>query len=120
MKHILTTSKPAQKTPSQVLPDGMITGNGDVSVILSGGADRIRLYIGKNDFWKADGRVYTEHRGGLAPLALAEILLPHLAYAEYEASQDMDNANITLSLNVKNLFSQLFVRSAEAAEWRFV
>ena len=47
MKHILTTSKPAQKTPSQVLPDGMITGNGDVSVILSGGADRIRLYIGR-------------------------------------------------------------------------
>lgn len=107
MKHILTTSKHAQKTPSQVLPDGMITGNGDVSVILSGGADRIRLYIGKNDFWKADGRVYTEHRGGLAPLALAEILLPHLAYAEYEASQDMDNANITLSLNVKNLFAKL-------------
>lgn len=107
MKHVLTTDKPAKKTPSQVLPDGMITGNGDVSVILGGGSDRVRLYIGKNDFWKADGRVYTEHRGGLAPLALAEILLPQLAYAKYEASQDMDDANITLSLNEKNLFAKL-------------
>ena len=46
-KHVFTISSPAQKTPSTALPDGAITGNGDVTAVLAGTADRIRLYIGK-------------------------------------------------------------------------
>ena len=95
-EHILTSDKPAKKIPSNVLPDGMITGNGDVTVVLAGTADRVKLYIGKLDFWNADGRCNTENRGGTAPLALVEILLPQLAYGEYRSSQDMDNAFISL------------------------
>ena len=108
-KHILTVSHPAKATPSTALPDGMIAGNGDVTAVLAGSADRVRIYIGKADFWKADGRVYTEHRGGLAPLGLAEILLPHLAYAEYHAEQNLDKAYITLDLTEGKLSAHLKV-----------
>ena len=77
-KHQLTILHPAKETPAKNLPDGAITGNGDVTAVLAGTSDRVRIYIGKADFWKADGRVYTEHKGGIAPLGMAEILLPQL------------------------------------------
>ncbi len=106
-EHILYSSVTAKKVPSTVLPDGMIAGNGDVCAVLAGGSDRVKLYIEKTDFWKADGRVYTENRGGTAPLALAEILLPQLAYGEYKACQDIDDANISLRISDKNLFAEI-------------
>ena len=106
-KHVFIINKPAEATPATALPDGAITGNGDVTVTLAGTADRVRLYIGKADFWKADGRVYTENRGGIAPLGLAELLLPQLAYAEYRAEQDIDEAKISLFLSAEGLSAHL-------------
>ncbi len=108
-RHLLTIPHAAKETPSQVLPDGAITGNGDVTAILAGSADRIRIYIGKADFWKADGRASTEQWGGIAPLGLAEILLPHLAYADYRAVQDLDEAYIGLDLTLEKLTVNLKV-----------
>ena len=67
-EHVFRTDRPARETPSKALPDGLITGNGDLTVTLAGTSDRVKLYIGKADFWKADGRVYTSERGGIAPL----------------------------------------------------
>ena len=55
-EHILKILRPAAETPSRVLPDGAFTGNGDLTAVLAGTADRIRIHIGKADFWKADGR----------------------------------------------------------------
>ena len=100
-KHVLAISQPPKETPAAILPDGAITGNGDVTVTLGGTADRVRLHIGKADFWKADGRVYTEHRGGISPLGLVDILLPHLAYADYQVEQNLDEAYIKLTLTEK-------------------
>lgn len=97
-KHIFTVCAPAKETPSKSLPDGLITGNGDVTVTLAGTSDRVRLYVGKTDFWKADGRVYVEECGGLSPLGMAELLLPQMAYAQYRAQQDMDGASISIRL----------------------
>ena len=97
-EHVFYTDRPARETPSKILPDGLITGNGDLTVTLAGTSDRVKLYIGKADFWKADGRVYVEERGGIAPLGLAELLLPHLPYAEYRAEQNLDEASISLHL----------------------
>ena len=97
-QHRFIIRQPAKETPCTALPDGAITGNGDLTVVLGGSADRVRLHIGKADFWKADGRVYAPERGGIAPLATAEILLPHLPYAQYEVIQDLDAARIRLSL----------------------
>ncbi|MBR5365118.1 MAG: hypothetical protein IK132_02615 [Clostridia bacterium] len=108
-EHKYIIREPAKATPSTALPDGLIAGNGDVTAILAGGADRVRLYIGKADFWKADGRVYTEHRGGIAPLGLSELLLPHLAYAEYEAEEDLDRALIRLNLTSGRFSASLTV-----------
>ena len=88
-EHILTISQPASKIPSTGLPDGAITGNGDVVAILGGSADRVKIHIGKSDFWKADCRVYTDYRGGLSPLGIVEILFPHLAYADYKVEQNI-------------------------------
>ena len=106
-EHVLTIHQPAKETPFKALPDGAITGNGDVTVVLSGSADRVRIYIGKADFWKADGRVYTEHPGGIAPLGLVEILLPQLAYADYRAEQNLDQAYIRLNLDAGKLNANL-------------
>ena len=105
--HRLTILRPAKETPSQVLPDGAITGNGDVTAMLAGGADRIRIYIGKTDFWKADGGASMEQWGGISPLGLVEILLPHLAYADYRAVQDLDEAYIGLELTLGRLTADL-------------
>ena len=105
--HILLMDHPAVQTPSKALPDGAITGNGDLTAILAGAADRVHIYIGKADFWNADCRAYAEHRGGLAPVGLAELLLPHLAYAAYHVEQDLDHARITLRLNEGKLWAEL-------------
>jgi len=106
-KHIFEISHPAAGTPSKALPDGAFAGNGDLTAVLAGSADRVRIHIGKADFWKADGRVYAEHRGGIAPLGLAEILLPQLAYAEYQVEQNLDKACITLQLTEGKLSANL-------------
>ena len=116
-KHIFEISHPAAGTPSKALPDGAFTGNGDLTAVLAGSADRVRIHIGKADFWKADGRVYTEHRGGIAPLGLAEILLPQLAYAEYQVEQNLDKACITLHLTEGKL-CPCHRCPAECLQWR--
>ncbi|MBQ3706935.1 MAG: hypothetical protein II889_03405 [Clostridia bacterium] len=108
-EHKFTIHEPPKATPSTALPDGLIAGNGDVTVILAGTADRVRFYIGKADFWKADGRVYVDERGGIAPLGLAELLLPQLAYADYEAEEDLDNACIRLNLTAGKFSASLTV-----------
>lgn len=108
-EHKMIMRTPARGIPHTALPDGAITGNGDVTVVLGGTADRIRLHIGKADFWKADGRAYVPEYGGIAPLCTVEILLPHLAYAEYEATQDMDRGQIRLALTAGRLSADLQV-----------
>jgi len=108
-EHIFTIREPAKATPSTALPDGLIAGNGDVTVTLEGSADRVRLWIDKADFWKADGRVYTENRGGIAPLGLAEVLLPQLAYADYYAEEDLDRAEIRVRLKDGPLSASLTI-----------
>ena len=97
-EHILTISQPASNIPSKGMPDGAITGNGDVVAILDGTSDRVRIHIGKSDFWKADFRVHQDYCGGLSPLGFVEILLPHMAYADYKVEQNIDGGFIKLSL----------------------
>ncbi|MBR2474219.1 MAG: hypothetical protein IKB51_04235 [Clostridia bacterium] len=94
----MTISEVAKRTPSKSVPDGAITGNGDVVAILGGNAEKVRIHIGKSDFWKSDWRGYVDCLGGLAPLGTVEILLPHLAYADYKAEQNIDKGFIKLSL----------------------
>ncbi len=106
----MTIRKPSGSVPAGMLPDGAITGNGDLTAVLAGTSDRVRLYICKADFWESDGKVYPDGPGGgIAPLCTAELLLPQLAYAEYCAEQDMDRAHIGLHLEDGRLRADLTI-----------
>ena len=109
MRHIFHLNKPAEKNPSKGFSDGAITGNGDLSVIWGGTSDRVHLYIGKSDFWNANGLVKSEHRGGKAPLGLIEILLPEFSHSSYEVEQDVDRALLTGHYQYKNFDATLQV-----------
>ena len=100
MHHIIKIQETPQETPSIFLPDGAVTGNGDLSITWGGTTDRVHLYIGKNDFWKGDEDGTSAIRGGNSPLGLIEILLPHFAYAPYHVEQDMDKATLKGYYNV--------------------
>lgn len=93
MRHLFTITAPPEKTPSKKMPDGAITGNGDISVVWGGTSDRVQLYIGKCDFWKASPKASTG--GGTVPLGIIEISLPYTPYSNYSVEQDMDNAVLT-------------------------
>ncbi len=93
--HIFQINTPPETTPSNSMPDGAVTGNGDLSVVWAGTTDRIRLFVGKSDFWKADGSAYSGVWGGISPLGIIEILLPQFPYSPYRVEQDMDRAKLT-------------------------
>lgn len=94
MKHGFTITAPTTKIPSNSMPDGALTGNGDLSVVWSSTtSDRIRFYIGKVDFWKASP--IPETGGGHVPLGIIEVLVPHLPYSDYHIEEDIDNATLT-------------------------
>ena len=119
-EHILTIREPAKAVPSNKLSDGAITGNGDVTAVLAGSADRVHIYIGKADFWKADGVVEKgKLLGGPVPLGLVEILLPHLAYADYKVEQNIDKAYIKLDLTERGFGASLKI-TACAEENTFI
>ena len=106
-EHILKMSSVANKTPSKSLPDGAITGNGDVTAILGGTCDKVQLYIGKSDFWNSDGRAYKDNHGGVSPMGILEILLPHLSYADYRVEQNLDECYIALNLIEENFSANI-------------
>ena len=92
MKHIYKLNKPCENTPNKYMPDGAITGNGDIGIIWGGKPDRVQLYISKADFWK--GNPQSKSGGGTVPLGMIEILMPYMAYSDYLVEQDMDKAEL--------------------------
>lgn len=74
------------------MPDGPVTGNGDVSLIWSGEPDRLRLYFSKSDFWHACIGDYGV--GGISPIGYIEIGMPLLADSGYDVTENIDEAVI--------------------------
>ena len=105
--HVFKFNSPPKKVPTNGTHDAPFTGNGDLAVMLSGTDDRVQLYISKADFWSGQEILNGDISGGIYPITVFEILLPHLAYAQYEATQDIDNAAITLSLKCKDYSAKL-------------
>lgn len=102
------TSVP-RKVPTSKTPDGPLAGNGDIGLTLGGDPDKLRFYLGKNDFWRAYP-VYPG--GGIALPGWLEINIPALAGADYYAEQIQDKAEIAarfsknaLSVSVKTWVS---------------
>ncbi|MBO9616299.1 MAG: hypothetical protein J7619_26630 [Dyadobacter sp.] len=102
------TSTP-RKVPTSKTPDGPLAGNGDIGLTLGGDPDKLRFYLGKNDFWRAYP-VYPG--GGIALPGWLEMNIPALAGADYYAEQIQDKAQIaarftkdSLSVSVKTWVS---------------
>ena len=87
MKHIaVITSQPVHSGKASI-PDGAITGNGDLAVILGNSPDGMRIFLSKTDVWHA---VETETEGGLRPVGYVDIPIPQKTYENYRVEQDMD------------------------------
>ncbi len=87
MKHIaLITSQP-QRSGNESIPDGAITGNGDLAVILGNSPQGLRIFLSKTDVWYA---VEHEHKGGLRPVGYLDFPVPKAMYDNYRVEQDMD------------------------------
>ncbi len=92
MSHIAIITSPPKATPHTHFPDGAITGNGDVSLIWGGTPEKLRLYICKADFWRAEPGDRAVN--GISPIGIIEIRNPMLTGSPYYVEQDHDKAEI--------------------------
>ena len=86
-----TFTQPPHLVPTRKVVDGPIIGNGDVGVVLSGPPDKLRLWISKNDFWKAKP-VYPN--SGPRPIGGIEIDIPALQDGSYHVEQMLENGTL--------------------------
>lgn len=84
------TSPPAH-VPTAKTPDAPLAGNGDIGLTFGGAPGKLRLYFGKNDFWRAYP-VYPG--GGIALPGGLDISTGALEGASYYAEQQPDKAAI--------------------------
>ena len=87
MRHIAVITEKPKLSGCNSTPDGAITGNGDLAVILGGFPGGLRIFLSKTDVWHA---VETETEGGLRPVGYIDVPLPQALYDNYRAEQDMD------------------------------
>ncbi|HEY1165440.1 MAG TPA: trehalose hydrolase, partial [Chitinophaga sp.] len=77
--------------PTAKVPDAPLAGNGDIGLTFAGSPDHLKLYFGKNDFWRAYP-VYPG--GGIALPGGLDIIINALQGAQYEAQQAPRRAEI--------------------------
>ncbi len=87
MKHIAVITTKPQRSGCASIPDGAITGNGDLAIILGNSPDGLRIFLSKTDVWHA---VENEPEGGLRPVGYLDLLVPQAMYDNYRVEQDMD------------------------------
>lgn len=87
MRHVaIITSRPKRSGKASI-PDGAVTGNGDLAVILGNSPEGMRVFLSKTDVWYA---VEKEADGGLRPVGYIDIPIPRGMYRNYRVEQDMD------------------------------
>ena len=87
MRHIVKITAKPVLSGKQSIPDGAVSGNGDLGLILGNSENGMRIYISKCDIWQGIERY---DRGGLKPLGYIDIAVPAEIYDDYYAEQDMD------------------------------
>lgn len=87
MKHTAIITKQPERSGAESIPDGAITGNGDLAVILGNSLAGLRIFLSKTDLWHA---LETESKGGLRPVGYIDIPVPQDLYRHYHVEQDMD------------------------------
>jgi len=65
----------------------LVTGNGDLGVVLTGGSGKLNLGLGKNDFW---GVV----RGGISTAGAQIIASPDLRFTDFQMEQNVGSATL--------------------------
>lgn len=73
-----------QNVPTAKVPDAPLAGNGDIGLTFGGTPEHLKLYFGKNDFWRAYP-VYPG--GGIAFPGGLDIKISALSNASYYAEQ---------------------------------
>jgi hypothetical protein len=103
-KHTLASEAPPRGVPTDKMVDGPILGNGDVGVVLAGQPDRLKFYIGKNDFWSV-------RLGSPINVGRVEIRCPELAGGTWHTDQDMAQAEVrgAFGKDAAKLATQSFV-----------
>lgn len=104
-KHII--NEKAKIIPTGRLPDGAVTGNGDLSVTWGGRPDRVELYIAKADFWHADQRLGVPN--GPSPIGIVDIRMPYFAYSPYCVEENMDECKLVAKYTAKGFDATLTV-----------
>lgn len=92
MKHTVHITEQPKKVPSRCLPDGAICGNGDLAITWSGAPERLRFYVSKADFWKAEAG--DRGKGGISPIGIIELLTPSVNYSPYNVEQRMEEGEV--------------------------
>lgn len=91
MKHIAVIKRPPELSGRNSTPDGAITGNGDLAVILGNSPDGMRVFLSKTDVWHA---VEKENDGGLRPIGYIDIPISKTLYENYHVEQRMDEGTL--------------------------
>jgi alpha-L-fucosidase 2 len=84
-------TSPPKQAPTSKTTDAALAGNGDIGLTLGGTPDKLRFYVGKNDFWRAYP-VYPG--GGIAFPGALDVNIKALKGASYYAEQIQDKAFI--------------------------
>lgn len=87
MEHIAYITKKPVRSGKESVPDGAITGNGDLAVILGNSENGMRLHIAKNDMWCAKEK---HGEGGIKPFCNIDIPVESELYENYYVEQNAD------------------------------
>jgi alpha-L-fucosidase 2 len=97
-------TEPPKKVPTPTVPDGPISGNGDVGILIGGKPEFQTFYISKVDFWKAR-RGYPE--GGVCLPGGLNISVPELQGAAYHAEQLIADGTVNQEFKTDGLTMHL-------------
>ena len=125
MKHTALITSPPQRSGCASIPDGAITGNGDLAVILGNSPQGLRIFLSKTDVWYA---VEHEHKGGLRPVGYLDLPVPQAMYDNYRVEQDMDagvlrcvffDGGQTLTLEIRVAADENAVLLEAGGDWEY-
>lgn len=109
MKHIAYINKKPEISGRNSTPDGAITGNGDLAVILGNAPDGLRIFLSKVDLWYGTENTKS---GGIRPLGYIDIPVRADMYENYYAEMDMDEGLIRLRFQSVRDIVSLTIRVA--------
>lgn len=85
-------TKSPNKDTTAGMTDGPIAGNGDVSVVLLGEPDFLKIVIAKSDVWNAVDKAL--NGTGLSTAATLDFMIPALYVSDYYVEQRMEQGEL--------------------------